>query len=91
MTNTSGKVGNERLTQQEHSCLCAVPDWKAPFEVIAALYPTGTTLRQRNHIEKTLKKLRDKYLVRYSAANNTYRITDKGRVALSTPTGDAKP
>lgn len=72
------------LTQQEHSALCAVTDWKAPYEIVGALYPNGSRSPDRLRVKQALEALRDRGLVKYGEANGTYKITDAGREALGT-------
>ena len=76
-------IETPRLTQNEHSVLCAITDWKAPYEVVAALYPSGATKRQHRTVRDTLTTLRDKYLASYSAMQGTYKITAAGRARLT--------
>lgn len=73
----------ERLTQNEHSVLCAIKDWKTPYEVGALLYPSGATKRQNRTVRDTLTALRDKYLASYAAMQGTYKITASGLAALN--------
>lgn len=70
-------------TQREHSVLSAITDWKAPYEVVALLYPGGTTKREARKVRDTLTTLRDRCLASYSWMQGTYKITDKGRAELS--------
>lgn len=70
------------LTQREHSVLSAISDWKAPYEVVVALYPKPTK-RQARAVRDTLTTLREKYLASYSAMQGTYKITDRGKTALA--------
>lgn len=74
-----------RLSQQDHSVLCAIADWKAPFEVVATLYPTRKRVLQRERvsIERSLNSLHRRGLADYGRPNNTYKVTDAGREALA--------
>ena len=74
-----------RLKQQDHSVLCAIDDWKAPFEVVKILYPTRKRVFQRERvaIERSLNSLHRRGLADYGKPNNTYKITDAGRAALA--------
>jgi RIO-like serine/threonine protein kinase len=76
---------NLRISQQDHSVLCAISDWKAPFEVVAALYPgrKKVLVRERVAIERSLNSLHRRGLAKYSKPNNTYAITDAGRAMLA--------
>jgi hypothetical protein len=71
------------LSQQQHSVLCAVKDWKAPYEIAAILFPRGASIPQRKKVAQALRELHDGGLVEYGRPNNTYRRTDKGSSALA--------
>ena len=71
------------LTQQEHSALCAVADWKAVYEVAAALYPSGSNFDTRRKIRQTLDRLLRQKLVEHHDGNDTYRVTNAGHNALA--------
>jgi hypothetical protein len=71
------------LSQQQHSALCAIKDWKAPFEVAAILYPSGSTIPQRKKVAQALRELHAEGLIELNAPQNTYRRTDKGSSALA--------
>jgi len=72
----------DRITQQEHSCLAATLDWKAPFEVAQALYPPSPSMKRRKEVAVTLRTLHADGLLEYGPAQNTYRRTDRGTAAL---------
>jgi hypothetical protein len=74
----------KRLTQQQSSALYTVSDWKAPFEVANLLYPKGPTMAQRKMVAQVLRELNDDGLVKLNTAQNTYRRTDLGQMALTT-------
>jgi repressor of nif and glnA expression len=73
---------SNRLSQQQHSVLCAVEDWKAPYEVSAALYPSGHTAKQAQAVRQALNIMLGRGLVERNRAQMTYRITDAGRAAI---------
>lgn len=73
----------DRITQQEHSCLAVLEDWKAPFEVANALYPKGPSIPQRKKVAEALRDLHRDGLLLYGAPNNTYRRSDRGTDALA--------
>lgn len=72
----------DRITQQEHSCLAVLEDWKAPFEVAAMLYPKGATVPQRKKVAEAMRTLHGHGLLQYGAPNNTYRRTEAGTAAI---------
>jgi len=76
------------LTGRARRYLECVDDWKAPFEVAALIgdTPQPTSVE----VQRMLRRLSSRGLVRHSIANNTYRITDEGRAALSFSSGDRK-
>jgi cystathionine beta-lyase/cystathionine gamma-synthase len=76
------KTMADRITQQEHSCLAVLEDWKAPFEVAAALYPKGASIPQRKKVAEALRNLHRDGLLQFGAPNNTYRRTEAGSAAL---------
>lgn len=66
-----------KLTKQAADVLAWMPDWTAPYEI----------RDRRGHgrlptIQNIARALAKRGLCEYSAANNTYRITDAGRAAL---------
>lgn len=71
------------LTQKQHSVLCAVKDWTAPFEVAKALYPRGPSITCRKSVATALREVHAAGLADLHAGNNTYRINDAGRAALA--------
>jgi len=73
----------DRITQQEHSCLAVLEDWKAPFEVASMLYPKGANIPQRKKIAETMRNLHSHGLLQYGAPNNTYRRTETGTAAIA--------
>jgi hypothetical protein len=51
----------DRITQQEHSCLAVLEDWKAPFEVAAAFIKfVSRNIPGRNIIVPSVKRHRVK-------------------------------
>jgi hypothetical protein len=68
-----------KLTKREREYLEAVMDWSAPYEVAERLfgYPNG------NLVKSKLGTMIGKGFIKWSSANNTYRITDAGRAALA--------
>jgi hypothetical protein len=66
------------ISQQEHSCLRVVADWKSPLEVAVALYPKGPTIPQRKKVAQALRRLHEIGLLKYGPSQNTYRQTDTG-------------
>lgn len=64
-----------KITEQQKVYLRAIEDWKAPFEVeaIVGLGPARLPLQR-------LVKLG---WAQYGKPNNTYKITDAGRAALT--------
>lgn len=73
----------DRITQQEHSCLAALEDWKAPFEVADILFPNGASIPQRKKIAVTMRILHSHGLLQFGAPNNTYRRTEAGTAAIA--------
>jgi len=76
-----------KLTKAESETLTLCMDWSAPYEVAdrrrklhptLSVYPSG--------VARMLSRLQEAGLVAYGAANNTFRITDAGRTALSSYT-----
>jgi hypothetical protein len=74
------------LTGRARLYLSCIDDWKAPFEIIRLLgdSPPATY----NDVRRMLGRLAARGLVDHSPPNNTYRITDEGRAALSFSSGD---
>ena len=71
------------LTQQEHSALCAIADWKSAPEVAAALYPSGPNFQKRLKVRQALDRLLRRKLAEHHRGNDTYRATDAGRQLLA--------
>jgi len=67
------------LTKREREYLHAVMDWSAPYEISERLFGYSNG----NLVKPKLGAMVKNGLVTWSSANNTYRITDKGRTALS--------
>lgn len=72
----------DRITQQEHSILAVVLDWKAPFEIATALYPPNPSIAQRKKVAEALRTLHADGLINYGRQQNTYKRNDRGTAAL---------
>ncbi len=70
-----------KLTKARRETLEACLDWSAPYEVAARRRERGSIVYAQR-AEAMLKALRAWGLVKYGAANNTYRITVDGLKAL---------
>jgi DNA-binding IclR family transcriptional regulator len=70
----------EKLTDRARLYLNCVDDWKAPYEVAALINDTPPPTSVE--VQRMLRRLASRGLVRHSIANNTYRISDEGRAAL---------
>lgn len=69
------------LTDRARLYLRCVDDWKAPYEIVKLLgdTPPATT----NDVKRMLGRLAARGFVDYYPPNNTFRITDEGRAAVS--------
>lgn len=69
------------LTDRARLYLGCVNDWKAPFEIAKLLGDTPPP--SYNDIKRMMGRLAARGLVDYCAPNETYRISDEGRAAVS--------
>lgn len=67
-----------KLTKVQKDVLAVFPDWSAPYEVADRL-----GRKRLLGVGIVLRRLKRGGLLEYGAPNNTYRITDAGRQALS--------
>lgn len=72
-----------KLTKAMRECLEACPDWSAPFEIMWRRHETTDEIVDPRGNRNALGRLRNLGLVEYGPPNDTYRITDAGRQALS--------
>lgn len=77
------------LTGRARLYLRCIEDWKAPYEVAALLGDTPPATV--NDVKRMLGRLAARGLVDYSQANNTYRVSIEGRIALSITSGIRNP
>lgn len=81
------------ITTRARLYLIAIDDWKAAFEVAKLL--GDKPVRSANVIRKQLLVLVGRGLAEHGACNDTFRITDAGRAALSptppSPIGGEQP
>jgi hypothetical protein len=69
-----------KITATKIRYLMAVSDWSAPYEIAQRF---GWSEAAGEKVKPYLGRLIGEGLVTWSRANNTYRITDAGRSALS--------
>lgn len=81
---------NQQITAAQKEILGYCDDWSAAFEVAERRVDNGSRTDWRR-TQDVLMKLHKLGLVKYGAANATYRITDAGRAALSTPKPSSEP
>lgn len=75
-------VTTKELTRVQREVLTHCPDWSAPFEINWRRHEATGEIVSLTSTEQALGRLRNLGLVEHSPANDTYRITEAGRLAL---------
>jgi hypothetical protein len=71
-----------KLTEAQRQTLEACPDWSASFEIAYRRHDMSGQIIDLGGQQNILGRLRNLGLVEYGMCNDTFRITEAGRIAI---------